>query len=120
MSIDTVLLFSFSGICALANVLPQEVCRLQSMYQQGDLVEAASLQRRLVEPNDAVTKKFGVAGLKKALDWFGYAGGLPRAPLLPLNREQESQLKKAFHNNGFYAGKYLDASESREPIAGMM
>jgi len=94
------------GICALANVLPQEVCRLQSLYQEGDLVEAASLQRRLVEPNDAVTKKFGVAGLKKALDWFGYAGGLPRNPLLPLNKEQESQLKKAFHNNGFYAGKY--------------
>lgn len=118
--LSTFQLGGVGGICALANVLPQEVCRLESLYKKGDLVEAAALQRRLVEPNDAVTKKFGVAGLKKALDWFGYAGGLPRAPLLPLNREQESQLKKAFHNNGFYAGNYLEVSELREPMAGAM
>ena len=78
---------------------------LQTLFEEGNLAEAAALQRRLVEPNDAVTKKFGVAGLKKALDWFGYAGGVPRTPLLPLNKEQESHLRKAFLNNGFYAGK---------------
>ena len=95
-----------SGICALANVLPEEVCLLQSLFQEGNLSEAASLQRRLVAPNDAVTKRFGVAGLKMALDWFGFAGGLPRLPLQPLEKEQQSQLKKAFHQNGFFAGKY--------------
>jgi len=104
--LPTLQLGGVGGICALANVLPEEVCLLQSLYREGNLIEAASLQRRLVAPNDAVTKRFGVAGLKSALDRFGFAGGLPRTPLLPLNKEQHSQLKKAFYQNGFYAGKY--------------
>ena len=102
----------------MANVLPEEVCHLHSLYREGKLAEAASLQRRLVEPNDAVTKKFGVAGLKTALDWFGFAGGLPRAPLQPLNKEQESQLRKAFHRNGFYAGKYICPDEALRAAEG--
>merc|ERR1712135_117602 len=57
------------GICALANVLGEQVCELDALFRSGH--------------NDAVTKHFGVAGLKRALDWFGFAGGLPRSPLLP-------------------------------------
>jgi 4-hydroxy-2-oxoglutarate aldolase len=54
------------------------------------------LQHRLIAPNSAVTRQLGVAGLKAALDWFGYYGGPCRAPLLPLSAQEEQLLKNAF------------------------
>jgi len=90
------------GICALANVLGEQVCELDALFRSGHYEAAVTLQGRLIEPNDAVTKHFGVAGLKRALDWFGFAGGLPRSPLLPLDKRQEHELRRAFTTNGFY------------------
>jgi len=42
------------GICALANVLGAEVCRLYSLYTEGRHDDAQLLQQRLVAPNAAV------------------------------------------------------------------
>ena len=42
------------GICALANVLGADVCRLQSLFVAGQHHEARLLQQRLVAPNAAV------------------------------------------------------------------
>ena len=72
------------GVCALANVLGDELCRLHSQYHEAGVVDA-DLQRRLVAPNAAVTKRFGVAGLKAALDLFNFYGGPPRLPLVSLS-----------------------------------
>ncbi len=33
-----------------------------------------------------VTKRFGVPGLKAAMDWFGFYGGPTRSPLQPLKQ----------------------------------
>ncbi len=63
--------------------------------------DAVALQHRLIAPNTAVTKTFGVSGLKKAMDWFGYYGGPTRKPLMPLDSSEEANLKKAFNANGF-------------------
>ena len=59
------------------------------------------LQHRLIAPNGAVTKKFGVPGLKKAMDWLGYYGGPSRKPLLELHETEKVALKKCFTENGF-------------------
>ena len=91
------------GINALANALPGECCRLQSLYDGGDAsaAEAADLQRRLVAPNLAVTRELGVAGLKRAMEWMGFYGGPCRKPLMPLTEEEEKKLKNAFTSTGF-------------------
>merc|ERR1719193_839195 len=52
------------GICALANALPAQVCLLQQLFSDGKWEEAIELQHRLIAPNNAVTKQFGVPGLK--------------------------------------------------------
>ena len=44
---------------------------------------------------------FGFAGLKKAMDWFGFRGGYTRSPLLPLTQQEEDTLRKIFTDNGF-------------------
>ncbi|XP_019358233.1 PREDICTED: 4-hydroxy-2-oxoglutarate aldolase, mitochondrial [Gavialis gangeticus] len=89
------------GVCALANVLGTPLCQLERLCQEGRWQEARDLQHRLIEPNTAVTRRFGVAGLKQAMEWFGYQGGPCRAPLLPLSEDQAAALRRAFARNGW-------------------
>jgi len=48
-----------------------------------------------------VTRRFGVAGLKLAMDWFGYYGGPTRSPLLALSAGDTETLRHAFTSSGF-------------------
>lgn len=89
------------GICALANVLGTDTCRLQSYYSAGQHHEARTLQQRLVAPNAAVTRGLGVAGLKAAMDWFGFYGGPTRSPLCSLTDSESETLRRAFTDSGF-------------------
>jgi len=84
------------GICALANVLPKQVCELGQLYNDNKLYEAKNLQHQLIAPNNAVTKGLGVPGLKQSLDWFGFYGGPCRAPLRELTSPETMQLDLAF------------------------
>uniref|UniRef100_A0A8D0H7T8 4-hydroxy-2-oxoglutarate aldolase, mitochondrial n=1 Tax=Sphenodon punctatus TaxID=8508 RepID=A0A8D0H7T8_SPHPU len=89
------------GICALANVLGAPLCQMERLWRAGRWDEARELQHRLIEPNMAVTRRFGISGLKQAMEWFGYSGGPCRAPLLPLTEAQVSELRQDFTSNGW-------------------
>ncbi|XP_062466431.1 4-hydroxy-2-oxoglutarate aldolase, mitochondrial isoform X2 [Pezoporus occidentalis] len=89
------------GICALANVLGAPLCQLDRLCREGRWQEACELQHRLIEPNTAVTRRFGIPGLKKAMEWFGYYGGPCRAPLAPLSPPQVEELRGTFSANGW-------------------
>jgi 4-hydroxy-2-oxoglutarate aldolase len=43
-----------------------------------------------------VTTKYGVPGLKYAMDLQGYYGGPPRLPLTVLKPEQQREIEQAF------------------------
>ncbi len=81
------------GIMAVANVAPQVMLDIYGLYQEGRMEEGAELQRRIIPLNNAVTARFGVAGLKAALDFLGYHGGPVRPPLLDLRYEERETLK---------------------------
>jgi 4-hydroxy-2-oxoglutarate aldolase len=81
-------------ISALANLAGRDLSELMQAFEKGDLEQAKNTQQRLVRPNSAVTVRFGVAGLKAALDLIGYYGGPPRSPLLALDNGQRSQVKQ--------------------------
>ncbi|NXW17030.1 HOGA1 protein, partial [Circaetus pectoralis] len=89
------------GVCALANVLGAPLCQLDGLCREGRWQEARELQHRLIEPNLAVTRRFGIPGLKKAMEWFGYYGGPCRAPLAPLSSPQVKELRGIFSANGW-------------------
>lgn len=80
------------GTLALANILPNECVEVLELYQAGRYTEAKDLQLRLLELNNAVTARFGVAGLKAALELLGLFGGAPRKPLLPLGEQDRKVL----------------------------
>uniref|UniRef100_A0A8C2UR66 4-hydroxy-2-oxoglutarate aldolase, mitochondrial n=1 Tax=Chinchilla lanigera TaxID=34839 RepID=A0A8C2UR66_CHILA len=89
------------GVCALANVLGAQVCQLERLCLTGQWEAAQKLQLRLLEPNAAVTRRFGIPGLKKAMDWLGYYGGPCRAPLQGLSPADEEALRVDFSSNGW-------------------
>ena len=76
------------GILALGNVAPNECARIMQLWKAGDHDAARALQLRMIGPNAAVTSRYGIGGLKVALDWVGLAGGPPREPLLPLTETE--------------------------------
>lgn len=86
------------GIMALANVLPGKCNRIIELYQQGKLEEAKELQNLLVPVNQAVTKNYGIPGLKYVLSKYGWQSSLPRPPLQPLTEKQRHDIDKILEN----------------------
>jgi 4-hydroxy-2-oxoglutarate aldolase len=82
------------GILALANIAPQMGLELARLFETGARDEAAELQRRMIPVNNAVTARFGIAGLKAALEMLGYYGGPVRSPLLGLTEEERQTLRE--------------------------
>ena len=88
------------GILALANIAPNECVQIQKLVEEGKHPEALELQKRMLPVNKAITAKYGVAGLKAAMDMLGYFGGEPRAPLSVLNDADKQLLKQILVNAG--------------------
>jgi 4-hydroxy-2-oxoglutarate aldolase len=81
------------GVLALANIAPRTCVEIYEQSLAGEWQEAAELQRRMVPVNAAVTSRFGIAGLKAALDMLGYYGGPVRAPLSNLTATERQTLR---------------------------
>ncbi len=75
------------GVISLANSVPEVVCRLYDYFVRGELGKAAALNREVIKANMGVSGKYGVAGVKYAMDRSGYFGGAPRLPLFPIPEE---------------------------------
>ena len=88
------------GIVALANIAPNECVQIQKLIENGKLNEALELQQKMIPVNKAVTAKYGVAGLKAAMDMLGYFGGEPRAPLSGLADPDKENIKKILAHAG--------------------
>ncbi len=58
------------------------------------------IQRRLVPVNEAVTARYGVAGLKAALDMLGWEGGRVRPPLGDLPAEAREAVRATLTEAG--------------------
>lgn len=83
---------AMGAVAALANIFPHQVCLLQTLFEERQIVEARSLQGRLAPANTAVTSTYSVPGLKAGLEiMLGY-GGRPRSPLQPLSEAERRQL----------------------------
>jgi len=82
------------GILAVAQVAPQACVQIQNLFNKGEMDEARALQTQLTPLAKAVTTKYGIGGLKMAMDLVGYFGGNPRLPLKKPGREVEEELKR--------------------------
>jgi 4-hydroxy-2-oxoglutarate aldolase len=69
------------GILAVGCVVPEVCVEIFRAFHAGEEERAAVLQSHLTPLAAAVTTRFGIGGLKAALDLAGYRGGTVRAPL---------------------------------------
>lgn len=72
------------GTLAVANLYPNACHALWEAFEMGKLNEAKRLQYQLLPISEAVTNRFGVPGLKAAMDVKKLYGGPVREPLLPI------------------------------------
>jgi 4-hydroxy-2-oxoglutarate aldolase len=69
------------GILAVGCVVPEICVEMLRAFTAGDAERASELQSKLTPLAAAVTTRYGIGGLKTALDMAGYHGGVVRAPL---------------------------------------
>lgn len=84
------------AVLAVACALPELCVELYQAASASEHARARGLQEKLLEPTAAVTTRFGIAGLKFAMELRGYVGGAPRAPLVPLEDAARTEIKRIF------------------------
>jgi 4-hydroxy-2-oxoglutarate aldolase len=81
------------GVLALANIAPRQCIEILRLAASGNVYGATELQVRMVRPNIAVTRRWGVPGLKAAMEMLGLRGGPVRAPLQRLGESEHGELR---------------------------
>ena len=82
------------GILAVGCVAPELCLAIARAVQDGDSAAAAALQEKLTPLAEAVTIRFGIGGLKAALEMRGYVGGAVRAPLRAPDDDAREEIRR--------------------------
>ena len=81
------------GILAVGCVVPELCLEIYRAVETGQTDHAAALQKKLTPLAGAVTKSYGIGGLKAALQMAGYVGGAVRAPLQRPSEEARAEIR---------------------------
>ena len=85
--LPTLALGGVGGTLAVANVVPDYCVAIYKLYKDGQMDKAKKLQLGLLELNAAVTTRYGIGGMKAAMELVGFHGGSPRRPILPATED---------------------------------
>jgi len=98
------------GILAVGCVAPEVCLEIFRAVTSGESERASSLQTKLTPLAQAVTTRFGIGGLKAALEMKGYVGGTVRAPLRTPDNEAREEIRRCLD-----AAEGLTAKAQRSP-----
>ena len=82
------------AILAVGCVVPEMCVAIYEAFKRGDEERATALQTKLTPLATAVTTKYGIGGLKAALDLAGYKGGAVRAPLRAADESARTEIAR--------------------------
>lgn len=88
------------GIAALANLAPVACARIRLAMVARDRAAAAPVQAGIEPLGLALNKRFGVPGIKKALQLQGFDHGPPRSPLRPLGAADTETMRTLLETAG--------------------
>jgi 4-hydroxy-2-oxoglutarate aldolase len=92
----SLLMGACGAILAYANAAPYSVIAIWEAYRQRDEAAGLDWQNRIGRPSTLVTTKYGIPGLKYAMDLNGYYGGPPRLPLTVPGPAAKAEIEAAF------------------------
>lgn len=93
------------AVLAVADAAPEVVGALLAAHAAGEDGEARAIQERLRPLAECLGTRYGVAGIKAALDLRGWpGGGPPRAPLEPVGAEGRREIAAALEAAGVEVG----------------
>jgi 4-hydroxy-2-oxoglutarate aldolase len=93
------LLMGASGaILAYANAAPYSVIAIWEAWRTREEAAGLDWQNRIGRASALVTTKYGIPGLKYAMDLNGYYGGPPRLPLVAPTPEAKKEIEEAFRD----------------------
>lgn len=98
------------GILAVGCVAPAVCLEIFRAVTSGENERASSLQTKLTPLAQAVTTRFGIGGLKAALEMKGYVGGTVRAPLRAPDNEAREEIRRCLDE-----AEELTAKAQRSP-----
>src|SRR5579863_3215536 len=84
------------AVLAYANAAPYSTISIYEAHRTRESAAALDWQNRIAPAAQLVTTKYGVPGLKYAMDLNGYYGGIPRLPLTPIGPEAKKEIEQAF------------------------
>jgi 4-hydroxy-2-oxoglutarate aldolase len=84
------------AVLAFANAAPYATISIWEAHRTREAAAALDWQNRILRAAQSVTTKYGVPGLKYAMDLNGYYGGPPRLPLIPPTPEARQEIERAF------------------------
>ena len=84
------------AVLAFANAAPYATITIWEAYRTRDYDAALDWQNRIGHAAHLVTTKYGIPGLKYAMDLNGYYGGPPRLPLSTATPEARREIEEAF------------------------
>ncbi len=84
------------AILALANPLPYACVTIWEAFRTREEEAAKDWQARVLPAAKILATKYGIPGVKYAMDLNGYYGGPPRLPFVPPSPEGKTEIENAF------------------------
>ena len=94
----SLLMGACGAILAYANAAPYSTIAIWEAYRTREEEAGRDWQNRIGRAAALVTVKYGIPGLKHAMDLNGYYGGPPRLPLVPVAEEAKREIEEAFRD----------------------
>ena len=84
------------AVLAFASAAPYATITIWEAHRTRETEAGADWQGRIARAARLVTVKYGIPGLKYAMDLNGYYGGIPRLPLVPIGADARKEIEAAF------------------------
>jgi 4-hydroxy-2-oxoglutarate aldolase len=106
------------AILAVGCVAAELCLEIYRLSEAGETDKATALQEKLTPLAMAVTKRYGIGGLKAALDMIGFAGGAVRAPLKAASSEARAEIAALLDELGIQSVSKTEVMAERDELAG--
>jgi 4-hydroxy-2-oxoglutarate aldolase len=84
------------AILGIANAIPYACMTVWEAFRTRQSLAGRDWQDRIGVPAKLIGTKYGIPGLKHAMDLNGYYGGPPRLPFVPPSPEARAEIEDAF------------------------